>query len=122
MFYLTEENFLSFAVKYYTVPHFIEQEFYSDLKRIKYIKRLFHKYEKTGEVKERLLLNHMILIYNVFEKDPCTHMLFFKVNSKHHSILKTILDYLNYIPKDYESDVEIDIKLRDKLNALKKIK
>ena len=49
-------------------------------------------------------------------------MLFFKVNSKHHSILKTILDYLNYIPKDYESDVEIDIKLRDKLNALKKIK
>ena len=73
-------------------------EFQEDLNRIKYVKRLFSKYEKTGELRERLILNHIIVLNNLFGTEFCTRMLFFNVDPTHHSYLKTFLYYLQYLP------------------------
>jgi hypothetical protein len=124
---LTHENFLLFAAKSYTSPHYVEQEFFSDLKRIKYIKRLLQKYRISGDLKERLILNHIILIYNVFEAESCTKMLFLKINSHDYSALKTFLIFLNYMPNIiesingniiYSSDINIDFKVANALRQL----
>lgn len=109
---LTNANFLLFAVRSYTPPHFLEQEFFSDLKRIKYVKRIIQKYKRGNELRLRLLLNHIIMLYNVFDTESCTRMLFLKIDEHDHVILKTILLFLGYMPnvvkdvngKDYISD------------------
>ena len=95
---LDNDTFLSYAAKYYISPHFIENEFFIDLKRIKYIKRLIQRYRNTGEIKERLVLNHIIMLYNVFETYACTKLLFFKLNPEDYSTVKTFLLYLGYMP------------------------
>lgn len=95
---LNDDNFLLYAVKNYESPHYIMSEFESDLKRVKYIKRLFKKYKITGSIKDRLILNHLILLYNVFGTDAATRMLFFKIDKEYYHILKTFLIYLNYMP------------------------
>lgn len=96
---LNNDNFLLYAAKSYVSPHYIESEFFSDLKRIKYIKRLIQQYRHNKELKERLILNHIIMIYNVFETTAITRMLFFKIKPIDYSSLKTFLMYLNYMPK-----------------------
>ena len=84
---LSEKNFLLYAAKYYDNPQCIDtEEFLEDLKRIKYIRRLINKFIETGDIKEQLVLNHLIVLYNVFGVIPCTKILFFK--------LKDILPYL----------------------------
>lgn len=124
---LTDENFLLFAARSYISPHYIEQEFLSDIKKVKYIKRLLQKYRSSGELKERLILNHIILVYNVFELEFCTRMLFLKIHPKDHSALKTFLVYLNYMPNRikpvngcpiYSSDINIDFKVAESLRKL----
>lgn len=95
---LNNENFILYAARYYTLPHYIEQEFFSDLKRLKYIKRLIQRYRKTGKIKERLVLNHIIMLYNVFETYACTKLLFFKLHPSDYSTVKTFLIYLDYMP------------------------
>lgn len=124
---LNNDNFLIFAAKHYISPHYIEQEFFSDLKRIKYIKRLIQKYRYGGELKERLIINHMIMVYNVFETEHCTRLLFLKVKKIDYPTLKTFLVYLNYMPavvksvngKDIiSSDIPIDLEIA---NVLRKI-
>lgn len=124
---LTEDNFLLFAAKYYNSPHYTQEEFFSDLKRIKYIKKIIHKYRTTGELKDRLLLNHIIMFYNVFEKEACTRMLFFRVNVYDYGVLKTFLEYLNIMPDVvdgingktvYSSDIAIDFNIQKILNGL----
>lgn len=104
---LTEKNYLLFAAKHYNVPHYIEQEFFSDLFRIKYIKRLLQKYRLKGqeELKERLILNHIIMIYNVFDTEACTKLLFYKLKPVDYSSLKPFLVYLRYMP-EYISGVD----------------
>jgi hypothetical protein len=99
MLNLNDDNFLLFAAKNYISPHYISEEFYTDIKRIKYIRRLIQKYNQKGELKERLILNHLILIFNVFETEACTRMLFLKMGEKNFSVLKTFLIYLNYMPE-----------------------
>lgn len=97
---LTEENFQLFAMKFYTNPHCTDLlEFYDDLKRIRYIKRLFKKYEQTGELKERLIINHIIVIYNMFDNKAATRMLFLKLNGYLH-YLKPFLIMLNRYPTE----------------------
>ena len=82
-------------------------EFYEDLNRIKYIKRLFKKYDVRGELKERLILNHMIILNNVFGSSGCSRILFFKIEEVYHSYLKTFLEYLKYLPIDIpEADLD----------------
>ena len=98
MFDLNDESFLIYAAKCYDRPHILQSEFEDDLKRIKYVKRLLRKYRQTGEFKERLVLNHVIILSNVFGVEATTNMLFFKVDQEDYPLLKTILIYLNYMP------------------------
>lgn len=98
MFDLNDGNFLIYAAKSYDRPHILQSEFEDDLKHIKYIKRLFRKYRQTGEFKERLILNHVIILSNVFGVEATVNMLFFKVDEDDYPLLKTILIFLNYMP------------------------
>jgi len=98
---LNEENFLLYAIKNYDNPECKSMtEFEEDLNRFVYLKRLFRKYHKTGELKERLILNHIITFYNVFGVHAATKILFYKIETELHYILKTFLVYLNYIPNE----------------------
>lgn len=95
---LTEKNFSLFAAKCYQDPNCIDVlEFQQDVDRIKYIKRLFRRYEDSGELKERLILNHLVVLYNVFHPPSLTRMLVFKLNNHLH-ILKPFLVYIGYWP------------------------
>lgn len=95
---LDETNFLLYAAKHYDNPQcFDTLEFYEDLARFKYIKRLFNRYEEAGELKERLVLNHLIILYNVFGI-AATRMLFFKLDGYHH-MLKPFIVLLGHMPE-----------------------
>lgn len=95
---IDESNFLLYAAKYYDNPHcFDTVEFYDDLNRFKYIKRLFNRYEETGELKERLIINHLTVIYNIFGAEPATRMLFLKLRDQYH-LLKPFLMLMGYMP------------------------
>jgi hypothetical protein len=95
---LNDENFMMYAVKCYTSPHCIMSEFESDIKRTKYLKRLFRRYKITKSLKERLILNHIILLNNVFGPDHMARILFYKIDERDYDILKTFLSYLNLMP------------------------
>ncbi len=123
---LNDENFLLYAMKCYDSPNAIMSEFEEDLKRIKYVKRLIKRYRATGELKERLILNHIIILSNVFGTRNSVRMLFYKVDKVDYNILKTFLLFLGHMPevirgikgKDiHSSDVTVDIfvgkRLRD---------
>ena len=100
---LNDDNFTMYAIKSYNSPHCIMSEFESDLKRTKYLKRLFRRYKVTKILKERLILNHLILLYNVFGVESATRILFFKIDEKDYDVLKTFLVYLNYMPEKIKS-------------------
>ena len=91
---LNDNNFSLFAAKYYNNPNCTDiLEFHDDLNRIKYVKRLLKGYHETGELKERLVLNHLITLYNVFDPPACTKMLVFKL-PEYLPALKSFLSYL----------------------------
>ncbi len=124
---LNDDNFLMYAVKAYNSPHCIMSEFEGDLKRTKYLKRLFRRYKVTKTLKERLILNHLILLYNVFGVEPATRILFFRIDEQDYDVLKTFLIYLNYMPdrvkgingKDIiSSDILIDMNVADILRQI----
>ena len=97
---LTDDNFMMFAMKNYTNPQCTNiDEFYEDLNRIKYIKRLLGKYNKKGIIKARLILNHIIILNNIFGNEACSRILFYKLEPEYHSSIKTFLNFLNYLPK-----------------------
>jgi hypothetical protein len=97
---LTEENFIMYAMKYYDNPSCKGMaEFLDDIKRFKYIKRLLGKYTSGKELKERLIINHMIVLNNLFGVEATTKMLFFKIDKKFWPQLKTFLVFLNYMPE-----------------------
>lgn len=104
---LNETNFLLYAAKHYDNPScFDTLEFYEDLNRFKYLKRLFSRFEETGELRERLILNHIIVIYNLFGVEASTRMLFFKLK-EYHSHLAPFLVFLNFLPeKVYNVGIE----------------
>jgi hypothetical protein len=124
---LNDDNFLLYAIKSYTSPHCIMSEFEGDLKRTKYLKKLFRRYKSTKELKERLILNHLILLYNVFGVDNATRILFFRIDERDYDILKTFLLYLNYMPEKVygikgktikSSDILVDLKIAEILRNL----
>lgn len=124
---LNENTFLLYAMKAYDKPNAIISEFEEDLKRIKYIKRLIRRYRVTGELKERLILNHIIILSNVFGVEATVKMLFYKLDDADYSILKTFLLFLNYMPRYINgvkgryinsSDLGIDIIVGRKLKQL----
>ncbi len=124
---LTDDNITFYAIKCYNSPNCIMSEFEEDMKRLKYIKRLFKRYRTTGELKERLLLNHMIILSNVFGTEGAVRLLFFKIDEEDFSILKTFLIFLNYMPKVVQgirghniisADIMIDIIVAKQLRNI----
>jgi hypothetical protein len=104
------------------------EEFYDDLKKIKYIKRLFNIYKNTGQLKERLLLNHFIIFFNVFPVEAGTRILFYKIEQHFWPMLKTFLIYLDRMPDKIESirnqvilssDIDLDDGIVKRLRAIK---
>ena len=122
---LTNENYLMFALLHYDNPHCIDiKEYFEDVRKLKYIKRLFNRYKEDGVMKERLILNHLISFYNVFENEAATRLLFFRVGKEYYPLLKTFLVYLNRMPVQvneelYSSDIEMDIKVIEILRNIK---
>jgi hypothetical protein len=118
---LNEENFLLFAIKHYENPQAVTKEdFDKDLQHFKYIKRLLKKYKNSGELKAHLLLNHFIILYNIFG-DAATPMLFFKIEKDLWSTIKTFIIFLNKLPetpKCYVHDVPVDITCLSELQNL----
>ena len=97
---LNEKNYVHYAMKYYMNNQCTSiEEFNEDLNKIKYVKRLFNRFLETGELRTNLIMNHLIVIYNVFETEAATRMLFFKVEKRFHSILKPFLLFMERLPK-----------------------
>jgi hypothetical protein len=125
---LDDSNFFLYAAHHYLNPCVDQQEFLDDLARIKNLRRLFGRYEKHGELKERLILNHLMVLYNVFEHKALTRMLVFKLYDYLH-ILKPFLMLLNYLPEvvdnigpDSENvrttDIVMDMRIVDVLRKI----
>lgn len=125
---LDESNFAIFAAKHYDNPQCLSTiEFLEDLSRFKYLKKLFNRYEETGELKERLILNHLIVLYNCFDQET-TRMLFLKMPN-YYQYLKPFVVYLNRLPDKIEnicsdnktiftSDIDMDKKIVETLRSL----
>ena len=100
---LTEKIINAYVIMSYNNPQCVDlEEFEDDIKIPKYIKRLINRYSSMGELKERLILNHIILFYNVFYCEAATRILFFKMEESDYSVLKTFLTYLNFMPETVE--------------------
>ena len=117
---LTAKNFSAYAMKHYDDPQCEDiEDFQEDLRRFRYLKRLLHRYHENGELRERLMLNHLICLFNVFGYDPCMRMLEFKIKDKSYwTSIKTMLLYLGYVSEDWETDISLDLKLADRLREL----
>ena len=103
---LNHENWLIFAIRNYNNPLSVTyQDFEEDLKRFKYIKRLLKRYETTGELKTHLILNHVIVLYNVFD-DAATPLLFYRVEATYWSTIKAFMLFLNRLPPKLNEDVD----------------
>ena len=126
---LSEGNFLMYAMKEYNNIQCTDvEEFYDDLKKIKYIKRLFNIYLNDGQLKERLILNHLIVFYNVFPLQAGTRILFYKIEEQFWPMLKTFLIFLDRMPEKIESirgktilstDIKLDSGIVTRLRTIK---
>jgi len=116
---ITKDNWLLFAQQNYDNPTVeTEIEFYDDIKRFKYLKRLFRKYEITGDIKIRLVLNHVIVLQNVFGAEAAITLLLFKIDKKYWKILKPVLDYLSYLYPHELNDIVYDSNIFNELRKL----
>ena len=126
---LNEDNFLLYAAKHYSAVNLLQTEFEEDLRRIKYVKRLLNKYKLTKEFKERLILNHIIILSNVFGVEATVNMLFYKCDEEDYSVLKTILIFLNYLPSRLtvtfnkkfirQEEIKVDMIVANQLRNIK---
>ena len=118
---LNESNYIMFAIKHYENPQAVTQEdFYDDMKRFKWIKRLLNKYKNTGEMNVHLLVNHFIILYNTFG-DATTPLLFYKIDEELWGVLKTFIIYLQRLPeypRSHLNDIDIDKKCLQILKEL----
>ena len=115
---LNEQNFLLFAIKNYENPQAVTKEdFDKDLNHFKYIKRLLKRYKKSGELKTHLILNHFIILYNIFG-EAATPMLFFKIEKELWSCIKSFIIFLNRLPEYPKStihDIQVDLYCLEEL-------
>ena len=118
---LNEDNYIIFAIKNYENPQAITQDdFFEDMKRFKWIKRLLNKYKNTGELNVHLIVNHFMVLYNVFGEST-TPLLFYKINKELWGVLKTFVLYLGRIPeypKTTIHDIPVDIECLKILNSI----
>ena len=123
---LTNDNIMIYAVKAYDKPNCIMSEFKEDMKRFNYLKRLFKRYRKVGELREQLVLNHLVVICNVFGPEVATRILFFKMAKDDYSALKTYLLFLSCMPERVKgikghdiisSEIPVDMTIADILRT-----
>lgn len=108
-FELTEDNLFLYAAKHYYNPQFSDiEEFHEDLKRFKYIKRLINRYLENDDLAERLILNHVIIIFNVFGIEAALNILELKLDKKHWSVMKPFLVFLKYITNEQYTGISMD--------------
>ena len=116
---ITNNNWLTYAMKHYDNPTLEKDvEFNDDLKRFKYLKRLFRKYEFTGNIKVRLSVNQNVVLNNFFDTDCATTLLLFKIDRVYWPILKSIMGYLNYLYPNELDDIAEDEKIKKMLEEL----
>ena len=125
---LTSENFLLYAVKAYDKPNCIMSEFSEDMKRFNYLKRLFRRYRKHNEMRERLVLNHLVVLNNVFGVEVTTRLLFYEMSPNDYPQLKTYLLFLSCMPdiiigikgkNILSSSIEVNMEIANVLRTLK---
>jgi len=118
---LNKDNFLLFAIRHYDNPSSqTQEEFEEDLRKFKYVKRWLKKYHESGVINSHLLLNHLIVIFNCWN-DAAIPMLFFKMESKYWSYLKSFLNYLQRLPEyphTFIHDIEEDINISNVLKGI----
>jgi hypothetical protein len=124
---LNENNFMMYAMKCYTSPNCVMSEFEGDIKRTKYLKRLFRRYKTSKILKERLILNHIILLNNVFGPKVTARILFYRIDERDYDILKTFLLYLNIMPDAiwgingkniHTADIPVDMNIAEILRNI----
>ena len=116
---LTEKNLFLYAAKHYKNPNFSDiDDFYEDLKRFKYIKRLLNRYIESDELSERLILNHLIVVFNMFGIEAALNILELKLEEKHWPVIKPFLIFLNYIRNEQYTGITMDPTV---IEALRKI-
>jgi hypothetical protein len=125
---LTNDNIMLYLAKAYDKPNCIMSEFKDDMKRFNYLKRLFRRYRKMGELREQLVLNHLVVLYNVFGPEVAARALFFKMAKEDYSALKTYLLFLSFMPEKIKSikgqdiissDISVDMKIAEALRNIK---
>ena len=125
---LNNDNIMIYAMKVYDKPNCIMSEFKEDMKRFNYLKRLFRRYSKVGEMRERLVLNHLVVLYNVFGIEAATRLLFFKMAKSDYSALKTYLLFLSCMPDVVKgikgqdilsSEISVDMNIAEILREIK---
>jgi hypothetical protein len=123
---LTNDNIMIFAMKAYDKPNCIMSEFKEDMKRFNYLKRLFKRYRKLNELREQLVLNHLVVLYNVFGPEVATRLLFFQMSKDDYSALKTYLLFLSCMPEKVKgikghdiisSEISVDMTIADILRT-----
>jgi hypothetical protein len=125
---LTSDNIMLYCIKAYDRPNMLMSEFNDDMKRFNYLKRLFQRYRKYDELREQLVINHLVVLYNVFGPEVATRLLFFKIPKEDYSALKTYLLFLSCMPEVirgikghdiHSSDISVDMKIAEVLRKIK---
>jgi hypothetical protein len=125
---LTEDNVMLYAIKAYDKPNCIMSEFSEDMKRFNYLKRLFRRYRKHNEMRERLVLNHLVVLNNVFGVEVTTRLLFYEMSPNDYPQLKTYLLFLSCMPdiiigikgkNILSSSIEVNMEIENVLRTLK---
>ena len=125
---LTNDNIMLYAVKAYDKPNYIMSEFKEDMKRFNYLKRLFRRYRKVNELREQLVLNHLVVLNNVFGPEAATRLLFFQIAKEDYSALKTYLLFLSCMPERVRgikgqdiisSEIPVDMTIAQTLRNIK---
>lgn len=125
---LNDQNIMIYAMKAYDKPNCIMSEFTEDMKRFNYLKRLFRRYRKLGELRERLVLNHLVVLNNVFGSEASARLLFYMMSKDDYSSLKTYLLFLSTMPERIRgirgddiisSDIPVDMIVADELRKIR---
>ena len=125
---LNNDNIMIYALKAYDKPNCIMSEFKEDMKRFNYLKRLFRRYRKVNELREQLVLNHLVVLNNVFGPEAATRLLFFQIAKEDYSALKTYLLFLSCMPERVRgikgqdiisSEIPVDMTIAQTLRNIK---
>ena len=115
---LNDSNYILFAIRHYQNPHCVTREdFDEDMKRFKYLKRLFKRYLRGGPLRSHLIINHLIVLYNVFD-DAATPLLFFRLEREYWPLLRAFLQWLNRYPEHWLDNLEEDPDIAEELKRI----